>query len=49
MNSNSTTFPLKDDNETFCPFNPLAVTTGKVKSGAVPEGIVLVGVVVVEV
>jgi hypothetical protein len=47
MNSKNTTFPRKDDRETFCPVNPLALTTGKVKSGAPEADVVVVGVVVV--
>lgn len=36
MNSKSTTFPRKDEREIFCPVNPFAFTTGRVKSGASP-------------
>ena len=36
MNSKSTTFPRKEDREIFCPVNPFAFTTGRVKSGASP-------------
>ena len=50
MNSKSMTFPRNEESETFWPVKPDGPTTGNVKSGAVPELVVVeAGDVVVDV